>query len=342
MQLAVEAHALQHLRAVRLEPAVHVVQADARDDPGRPVEDAREERVAGRGRSGASSSPRRGRSPRRAWRAAGGSRPGRPGGRRRSSRSISPRASRNPACRAAAFPKLRRRWTTTTFGSSSWSRESTRDAAVGRAVVDEDDLERLVAWLERGRDLAVELLERALLVEQRERRRRSRHGRVSASQVGVFTARLQRAPTTMIAPPASVVGTYQLACMRIENARASFTGTSRRPERRDAEPLIRADVPGRRRNGDSERERGRDEHGLERLEIDPDRARDEEDGDSAERPRCRCSAPIQTAARRRPTGSPSMSIVSRTIRRTRPRSRRSRSRDRVYHAGEDERGGDAR
>ena len=39
-------------------------------------------------------------------------------------------------------------------------------AAVGRAVVDEDDLERLASRLERSRDLAVELLKRALLVEQ--------------------------------------------------------------------------------------------------------------------------------------------------------------------------------
>ncbi len=33
----------------------------------------------------------------------------------------------------------------------------------------------------------------------------------------------------MNAPPTSVVGTYQLACMRIENASACSTGTSSSP-----------------------------------------------------------------------------------------------------------------
>ena len=42
VELAVDAHTLEHLGLVRLEAAVHVVQADAGDHCGRPVEDLRE------------------------------------------------------------------------------------------------------------------------------------------------------------------------------------------------------------------------------------------------------------------------------------------------------------
>ena len=51
---------------------------------------------------------------------------------------------------------------------SSCRRARTDEAAVRRAVVDEDHLELLVEGLERGRDLVVERLERVLLVEQRD------------------------------------------------------------------------------------------------------------------------------------------------------------------------------
>ena len=79
----------------------------------------------------------------------------------------------------------------------------------------------------------------------------------------------------MIAPPASVVGTNQLACMRIENARAWLSSTSRRPSDSTRDQLVRPDVTGRRRDRDAERERRRDEDGLERVEVDADGARDE-------------------------------------------------------------------
>ena len=104
---------------------------------------------------------------------------------------ISPRASRKPAWSAAALPKFRRSRTTTTFACSSWSRGEDRDAAVGRAVVDEDDLERLVPRLERGRDLGVELLERALLVEQGNDDRDH-----DSEGIGVSGRRLQRGCAT--------------------------------------------------------------------------------------------------------------------------------------------------
>jgi hypothetical protein len=66
-------------------------------------------------------------------------------------------------------------------------------ARVRRAVVDEDDLERLSARLERRGDLAVQLLERALLVQQGDDDG-DHVGRVSASAGGFRSvlARLDR------------------------------------------------------------------------------------------------------------------------------------------------------
>ena len=43
VELPVQPHALQHLRAIRLQPAVDVVEVHAGDGAGRPVEDAGEE-----------------------------------------------------------------------------------------------------------------------------------------------------------------------------------------------------------------------------------------------------------------------------------------------------------
>jgi len=56
-------------------------------------------------------------------------------------------------------------------------------APVGRAVVDVDDLERLVVRLERCRYLPVELLDRVLLVVQRNDDR-DHAPRVQAGQAG--------------------------------------------------------------------------------------------------------------------------------------------------------------
>ena len=43
MQLSVDAHSLHDLRAIRLEPAVDVVQVDSREQHDEPVEDLRQE-----------------------------------------------------------------------------------------------------------------------------------------------------------------------------------------------------------------------------------------------------------------------------------------------------------
>ncbi len=245
--------------------------------------------------------------------------------------TTSPRASRKPACSAAALPKFRRRWTTTTFGELVVEPREDGHAAVGRAVVDEDDLEVVAVRLECGGDLARTALERALLVEQgNDDRDHVREG------IGLPGRRLQRIDRLADgfrraaaddAPPTSVVGTYQLACIRIENASACSTGTSRRPSAATpihwyvpmypgddgiATPSASADVTNTASSGSS---------------SIADRARDEgRRRPRRQRPRARRSARATSRRGRRPIGSPSISTVSRRIRRTRPRSRRSRSR----------------
>ena len=124
VQLAVELHALHDLRAVGLEPAVHVVEAHARDRARDRVEDLR--RDAARQRVAALRLP------------AGDEvealvelrQQARDLGRvvlqvavdRDDDRRPPPRAK--PASSAAALPKLRRRRTTRTLSCASWRRVS--------------------------------------------------------------------------------------------------------------------------------------------------------------------------------------------------------------------------
>ena len=149
----------------------------------------------------------------------------------------SPRASRKPACSAAAFPKFRRRCTTTTLASSSCIRVSTDmlpslDPSSTKITSNSSPCGSSAVG-----DLGIQRLERVLLVEQG-----NDDGDHVTEGIGVPGRRLQpssgsttwtglprtrRRPTK--APPASVVGTYQLACMRIENARACSTGMSSSP-----------------------------------------------------------------------------------------------------------------
>src|SRR5206468_9110894 len=99
------------------------------------------------------------------------------------------------------------------------------------------DFELVRPLLERCGDLGIQRLERVLLVEQRYDDRD--HGTEGIGPPGrplqpssalvVCTGRPRSARTPTKAPPMTVVGTYQLACRRIENARACSTGTSRRP-----------------------------------------------------------------------------------------------------------------
>ena len=149
----------------------------------------------------------------------------------------SPPASRKPAWRAAAFPippagaPPRRSVLRMEPGQD-------REARVGRAVVDEDDLEQLSPWLECGRDLVVQLLERALLVEQRKRRPRSRHGGYRPLR-SVSSARLD--------DDHSVRHRWRSTAPHVRPDGACAAGTAARPGVR------------RRRGGDRERDR-RDGH----------------------------------------------------------------------------------
>ena len=167
VQLAVQPHALDDLGAVGLQPAVHVVQPHTGDERVRPVEHAREQ------------------APRQRVVAAG-----LPAGNEvealvelreelgdlgRVVLEVGVDRHDDLAARLEES-RLERR------GLSEVPTEPNHDhvrvlvvqtgqhgaAPVGRAVVDEDDLERLPSRLECRSDLTVELLERGFLVEQRD------------------------------------------------------------------------------------------------------------------------------------------------------------------------------
>ena len=80
---------------------------------------------------------------------------------------ISPRARASPACIAGCWPKLRLKRTTRTRGSASCSRSRRANVPSRRAVVDEEELERAAVRLERRDRAPVELVDRRLLVEDR-------------------------------------------------------------------------------------------------------------------------------------------------------------------------------
>ena len=86
---------------------------------------------------------------------------------------ISPRARSSAADRAAVWPQLRRRNTTRTCsGSRRWIASSLRGRAVGRAVVDED---QLVVDRQRRKhrvELGVQRLDVVDLVEHRNQDRK--------------------------------------------------------------------------------------------------------------------------------------------------------------------------
>ena len=109
-----------------------------------------------------------------------------------------------------------------------------REARVGRAVVDENDLDRLSPWFECGRDLVVQLLERALLVEQRNDDRDH-----DTEGIGLSGRCLQRGWTTTT--PSGTGG-----------AALSSRATGRRlRQERQLDQVVR-----RRRGGDRERDGG--------------------------------------------------------------------------------------
>ena len=85
---------------------------------------------------------------------------------------------------------------------------------------------RLRLRVEHRRDFVVEGIERGSLNSGTTTEITVR--RVSASAAVVFS-RAERAQAEERAARVTVVGTYQLACIRIVNASASFTGTSRSP-----------------------------------------------------------------------------------------------------------------
>ena len=126
-----------------------------------------------------------------------------------------------------------------------------------------------------------------------------------------------------------VVGMNQLAWRRIVKASASSTGTSRRPSAATPSHWYVPTYPGDDGIATPRAKRRRHEDGLERCELDSDRATGEDrcDGRSVQAPVLK---PIHTATRRRPTGSASISTVSRISRRMRLRLRRSRVRRDVY------------
>ena len=82
--------------------------------------------------------------------------------------TMSPRARTRPACIAGCWPKFRLKRTARTRGSAACSRSSVGKRAVDRAVVDVHDLERPPEAVERDDSSAVELVERADLVVQRD------------------------------------------------------------------------------------------------------------------------------------------------------------------------------
>ena len=142
VHLAVEADAFQHPSAIGLERAAEVVQRHAGDPGHQPVGDPRGDLPAQRGRpADSSASPRRRRSPVRAFRAAGGCRPGRSGDRRPSARGsrLAPGRAR-PRGRRSGRSSARGTRPGRDRDRASWIASSSAGGAVDRAVIDEDQL----------------------------------------------------------------------------------------------------------------------------------------------------------------------------------------------------------
>ena len=151
--------------------------------------------------------------------------------------TTSPRASRKPGLQRRGLPEVAPQVDDHDVRHLVVQPREDRHARVGRSVVDEHDLELVRHRLECGRDLGVQRLERVLLVEQgyddrdHDKEGIGPPGRLlqPSSGSGSRTGRPRSARIPTNAPPASVVGTNQLACMRIEYASACSTGTSRSP-----------------------------------------------------------------------------------------------------------------
>ena len=102
--------------------------------------------------------------------------------------TISPRARERPACMAGCWPKLRLKRTAWTRGSAACSRSTAANVPSRRAVVDEDQLERLP--VERRYGAPVELLDRAFLVQ--ERHDDGEEGRIGHERQGAYRRSLAR------------------------------------------------------------------------------------------------------------------------------------------------------
>src|SRR4029453_4683744 len=79
----------------------------------------------------------------------------------------SPRAWSMPAVSAASLPKLRDRLTILRRRPSAARANTRAKGVVGRAVIDEDDLEAKAVALHQGRHRVEEEVDRLLLVEHR-------------------------------------------------------------------------------------------------------------------------------------------------------------------------------
>ena len=187
VELAVEPDPPQRLGAVRLQPAVDVVQPDARDDRRRPVEEARQH--APRPRVVPPRLPARDEVEplvelREELRDLGGI-------------VLEVGVDRDhdvalgleeAGLERDGLPEVAAQVHDDDVRRLVVELGEHAGAAVGRAVVDEDHLERLVPGFECGGDLPVELLQRVLLVEERDddrdHARRVQRGEVGVSPVG--------------------------------------------------------------------------------------------------------------------------------------------------------------
>ena len=242
--------------------------------------------------------------------------------------TTSPRASRKPACSAAAFPKFRRRCTTTTFGDLVVHPREHRHAAVAST--------RRPRRSPRTRRPAA----RARLA-------------ISAYSVSSVCSSLSRGTTTEIT--SRRVSALPGRLLQPSSGSATWTGRPRTSAQADerAARECRRDVPARLHE---DRERERLLHGdVEQSRARPRRStgtsrcsrattgwRRRERGQTSGRPpraglrsmpsdratsavatvdrlQVHADSPNQVAARRRPIGSPSISTVSRRIVTRRPR-----------------------
>ena len=158
MELAVQAHPLQNLRAIRLQPAVDVVESTPETLPVIQLK-TREKRRLTYGSFLRVFQPETRSKPSSSFASILGISDGSSCRSASMVTTISPRASRNPACSAAALPKFRRRWMTTTLGHLVVQARENGHAPVGGAVVDEHDFELVAPRLERVGDLRVQRLE---------------------------------------------------------------------------------------------------------------------------------------------------------------------------------------